>query len=265
MFGHQAAECSKKGTGKGKKGKGNGWQPPATTTRACSGCGSTSHFLRDCPSTNSQHVREAAVDEELEVLFIRHTDAITCEDDSHEHEWQKVGTRRERKVRCEPPLGLAGWGLELAHRQKNSSFRTLVAERDDNEEGWADLGIGDSAVGSAADESFWPKGQGDASLTNPSKNIVFSWTANGGDMNHYGEKDNTSKSGSDLIGLMFRVTDVRKPLLAGRRLVEKSNIVQCGPELETNFIMNVESGKKIMMKSKGGSFVFLPSRPGQRG
>ena len=83
-------------------------------------------------------------------------------------------------------------------------------------------------------------------------------------MNHYGEKDNTFESGSDLIGLMFQVTNVRKPLLAKRRLVE-TNIVQCGHELETNFIMNVESDRKIMMKGKGGSFVFLPSRPGQRG
>ena len=113
------------------------------------------------------------MDEELEVVFIGHTEAITCEDDRHEHEWQKVGTRRERKVRSEPPHGFEGC-LEMAHGQKNSSFRTLVAERDDNEEGWADLGIGDSTVGSAADESCWPKGQGDASVTNPSKNMVFS-------------------------------------------------------------------------------------------
>ena len=31
--------------------------------------------------------------------------------------------------------------------------------------------------------------------------------------------------------------------------------MQFGPEPENNFIMNVESGKKIMMKRKGGSFV----------
>ena len=59
------------------------------------------------------------------------------------------------------------------------------------------------------------------------------------------ERDITFKSGSDIIGLKFQVTDVRKPLLAARRLVEKGNIVQFRPEPENNFIMNVESGKKI--------------------
>ena len=50
-------------------------------------------------------------------------------------------------------------------------------------------------------------------------------TANGGDMQHYGEKEVTFKydggENKDPIGLKFQVTDVRKPLLAVRRLVEK--------------------------------------------
>ena len=52
--------------------------------------------------------------------------------------------------------------------------------------------------------------------------------------------------------------------------------MQFGPEPETNFIMYVESGKKIMMKRKGGSCVIeanivkklklgLPGRPRERG
>ena len=44
-------------------------------------------------------------------------------------------------------------------------------------------------------------------------------------MNHFGEKDTTFKSDSDILGLKFQVTDVRQPLLAARRLVEKGNIV----------------------------------------
>ena len=42
---------------------------------------------------NSQHVREVVADEEPEVLFIGHTDAITCEGDGHEHEWLKVAVQ----------------------------------------------------------------------------------------------------------------------------------------------------------------------------
>ena len=60
---------------------------------------------------NSQHVREVVADEEPEVLFIGHTEAITCEGDGHEHEWLKVGTRRQRKVPCKPPPGL--WSEEF--------------------------------------------------------------------------------------------------------------------------------------------------------
>ena len=55
-------------------------------------------------------------------------------------------------------------------------------ERDDNkeiheiqtvtkDERWADLSIGDITVDSAADQSCWPQGQGDAFVTNPSKKL----------------------------------------------------------------------------------------------
>ena len=148
----------------------------------------------------------------------------------------------------------------MTHRQ-NISFSALMVEQDDNEEihsiqtvtkdeSWADLGIEDITVDSAADESCWPHGQGDAFVTSPSKRRILLRTANGSDMNYYGEKNITFKSDSDIIGLKFQVTDVRKPLLAARRLVEKGNIVQFGPEPENNFIVIVESGKKIMMKRK---------------
>jgi hypothetical protein len=74
-------------------------------------------------------------------------------------------------------------------------------------------------------------------------------------MGHYGEKDITFRNNGDIVGLRFQVTDVRKPLLAVRRLVERGNVVQLGPETEHSYIMNVETGKRIMMERKGGSFV----------
>ena len=82
-------------------------------------------------------------------------------------------------------------------------------------------------------------------------------TANGGDMEHYGEKEITFRSGEggDVIGLRFQVTDVRKPLLAVRRLVEKGNkVVLAGGEGES-YIANEATGVKIPIKKKGGSFV----------
>ena len=90
-------------------------------------------------------------------------------------------------------------------------------------------------------------------MTSPSKKRILLRTANGTDMNHCGERDITTKSGSDIVGLKFQVTDVRKLLLAERRRVEKGNIVQFGPEPENNFIMNAAWGKKSMMKCKGRS------------
>ena len=53
----------------------------------------------------------------------------------------------------------------------------------------ARLGVGDIVVHSAADESCWPKGQGDAFSTKASKKNITMKTANGGEMGHNGEKE----------------------------------------------------------------------------
>ena len=39
------------------------------------------------------------------------------------------------------------------------------------------------------------------------------------------------------------------------RIVEKGNVVQFGPEDKDNFVRNIESGKKIHMVRKAGSYV----------
>ena len=59
---------------------------------------------------------------------------------------------------------------------------------------------------------------------------------------HYGEKEVTFKydgcENKDPTGLKFQVTDVRKPLLAVRRLVEKGNKVVLAGDDEESYIMN---------------------------
>ncbi len=50
------------------------------------------------------------------------------------------------------------------------------------------------------------------------------------------------------------MTGVRKPVLAVRRLVERGNVVRLGPEPEQNYIVDIQSGKRIMMEKKGASF-----------
>ena len=93
-------------------------------------------------------------------------------------------------------------------------------------------------VDSAADESCWPKGQGDAFNTMPPKNKIILKTSNGEEMG----------TDVDVVGLKFQVTDVKKPLLAVRRLVEKGNVVMFGPEPHQSFIQHVQTGKKIPIR-----------------
>ncbi len=124
---------------------------------------------------------------------------------------------------------------------------------------WTSLRKGDIIVDSAADESCWPVGEGDAYPTKAASRKMVLRTANGGDMEHYGEKEVIFKyeggETADPVGLRFQVTDVRKPLLAVRRLVEKGNkVVLAGGDGES-YIMNEATGVKIPIKKKGGSFV----------
>jgi hypothetical protein len=128
-----------------------------------------------------------------------------------------------------------------------------------NQEEMMDLGMGDIVVDSAADESCWPVGHGDAFPTRKSTRTLRLKTANGADMNHYGEKEVTFKykggEGKEAVGIKFQVTDVRKPLLAVRRLVEKGCTVTLAGGDGESFIKNKETGVRIPVVKKGGSFV----------
>ena len=56
--------------------------------------------------------------------------------------------------------------------------------------------------------------------------------------------------------LAFQVTDVRKPLISVRRIVEKGNHVSFGPNEEDNYIINRNTGDKMMLRRNGkGSYL----------
>ena len=59
------------------------------------------------------------------------------------------------------------------------------------------------------------------------------------------------RAGQAAMGLSFQVTDVRKTLLAVKRITEKGNVVQFGPAESDNYIKNKLSGKKILLRKKG--------------
>jgi len=134
-------------------------------------------------------------------------------------------------------------------------IRKVGVAKDRQESVWASLGVGDIVVDSAADESCWPKDLGGAFETKPSKRNIRLLTANGGEMKHYGEKEVTFKNGETKVGMKFQVTDVKKPLLAVRRLVERGNVVCFGSEPGESYIKHKETGQKIPMEKQGGSFV----------
>ena len=120
-------------------------------------------------------------------------------------------------------------------------------------------GRGDIIVDSAADESCWPVGQGDAFPTVASSRDLKLRTANGGEMRHYGEKQVTFRyrggEGRDPVGLRFQVTDVRRPLLAVRRLVERGNTVVMSEKVGGSYIENKATQVRIPIVKKAGSFV----------
>lgn len=98
------------------------------------------------------------------------------------------------------------------------------------------MGAGEITVDSAADESCWPKDLGGAFETKASRRNLILKTANGEEMKVYGEKDVTFKEhlAGGVMGLRSQVADVKKPLRAVRRLVDKNDIVQFWPEPDRN-------------------------------
>ena len=64
------------------------------------------------------------------------------------------------------------------------------------------------------------------------------------------------KGDKKMMCLDFQVADVKKPLIAVKRITEKGNHVTFGPNLEDNYIWNKASGDKMMLKPQGkGSYV----------
>jgi hypothetical protein len=312
--------------GKGYPGKGGAVMP-----RACFGCGSTEHILKDCPK-NPMKVQQ--VSEQEDILFIGQI----------REDWKTVPMKVKTDMNFKHKVG--GMGVAKPYRgcEEHNRFKVLQPDENDEDddlnaenvgsmifaveatqstmdqgnerdqakfeddmfvwgakgakesgvatprqalsrstgrdivghqlelkdqvkfvravedkEGFANLGTGDIIVDSAADESCWPVGQGDAYPTKVSSKKLRLRTANGGEMEHYGQKDVLIKykggEHKDPIGLRFQVTDVKKPLLAVRRLVEKGNVVVLSNVEGESYILNKEAKVRIPIVKKGGSFV----------
>ena len=186
-----------------------------------------------------------------EILFIGHTEMV------EENPSQEVVTKTLSKSTGVSARIAHGNRFEVPREAKVKEVVNIraVDKAKVDDKRWATLGTGGIVVDSAADESCWPKDQGGAFPTRPSKKNIVLMTANGGKMGHYGEKEVTFRNDGSIVGLRFQVTDVKKPLLAVRRLVEKGNVVRFGPKPGESYIANIETGKRIPMERKGHSFV----------
>ena len=263
--------------GKNGWGGGKGQENSRGTQRACFTCGGMDHLMKDCP----EKVQQVQKVEEPEVLFIGKVGSV-------EEEWKRM------PMKVKVPK-MPRWQKQKAQKDRknhegNNRFKVLeVDEPDDSEDEVAEIlevradgeeerqteeaevravagsrsevhyGRGDIIVDSAADESCWPVGQGDAFPTVASNRDLKLRTANGGEMRHYGEKQVTFRyqggEGRDPVGLKFQVTDVRRPLLAVRRLVEKGNTVVMSEKVGGSYIENREKQVRIPIVKKAGSFV----------
>jgi hypothetical protein len=303
------------------QGKGKGSDGKGTIQRACFGCGSTEHLLRDCPK-NPAKIQQVEEKPE-EVLFIGQVKedwktvpmkvklenfvkapavkkdvrtqvsqnrfrvlevdeeeepesrifAVSVECEGKECGVKVVGDTRVNggKVGAFGPVEVHSCTDPRPGTRREVNRKDHDIEQDwgklkdqvhfvqavDKEDGLLHLGKGDIIVDSAADESCWPAGQGDAFPTRPARKELKLRTANGGEMKHYGEKQVTFKyAGAKVpVGLKFQVTDVKRPLLAVRRLVEKGNVVMLSGVSGESYVYNKEAKMRIPIVKKGGSFV----------
>lgn len=281
-----------KGYGKGDydwRGGGGGKGPKMQKARF--GCGSTEHLMWICPKGRA---RVQNAEEEPEVLFIgRIDDSNKGEDERLGAAWRtrapckipmgrysgqpmKVQTSHKKSMLRnsfevleaeqegedeEVFVGSVGCMADREEEHKGKpkvkQTRSVSWTKDGKADDWFSLGAGDIIIDSAADKSCWPEGQGDAFPTKPTNKRLRLTTASGGDMEHDGKKEVFFKNGGggDLFGWLVQVTDVRKPLLSVRRLVDQGNKVCLAPEGAESYAYDPTKGANIPVVKKVGSFV----------
>ena len=111
-------------------------------------------------------------------------------------------------------------------------------------------------VDSGAAESVSPKDWFEQFKMSPLKTSRRLINASGGRIPVHGERTVALKTEGDrLIGLPFTVCDVKKPLVSVKRICEKGNIIQFGPNKKDSFIMNVKSKEKIYLIEENGQYM----------
>ena len=110
-------------------------------------------------------------------------------------------------------------------------------------------------IDSGAGKSVWPESKKVSGRMRTLKKKINLIAANGTDIPIHGEKTVKFKSGDKRCAMNFLVTGVKKPLAAVSSIVEKGIVVVFGPGEDGSFIQNIETGEKIMMIRKKGTYV----------
>ena len=170
--------------------------------------------------------------------------------------------RYESLEEDEAPPGLGGHRIEEVPtwRRKNYGEKVQIMAVQDGRQQMEKVQKCEITVDSGAEGSVWPEGLLKEEPTvkgNKKKRFI---TASGHEMNHFGKKQvKFIQPGGDRVHAMnFEVTEVTKPLVAVRRIVENGNRVVFGDDDEdgyVNYIQNKNTGARIPMREKGGSYV----------
>ena len=231
------------GKGKGDFGKGKGDYFYGN----CNKCGKWGHRAAQCRSSVNR-VAEEDVEAMTEVGGVWTVASVGC-------------------LPCDQlgnPPGLTGKHVEVWNKyselalDEEPAYEINAVTAQIGGKKYVAVGKGKITVDSGAEESVMPaKMLPEEPTKTPQKKKRFV-AANGGEMNHYGEKDvkfRGIQGNHHLSQMKFQISDVTKPLAAVTRIVEKGNIVQFGPEKEQCFIQNINTGRKIPIEKEANAYV----------
>ena len=199
-------------------------------------------------------------------------------DDEEEDPVTVEDTTEEESTLLDVPPGIVNWEKlqvlqeleEWAQLEEEEDFDfeeddddTVIAEVFEVNAVYAEKKYVKIAIDSAAAESVCPPDWASEFKVTPcqegqEQKFV---NASGGNIKHFGQKrvalDNPS--GGRVIGMPFQACEVKRPLASVRRICEKGNVVQFGPGVADNFILNVKTREKIWLKQERGQYIMEAS------
>lgn len=171
------------------------------------------------------------------------------DDSSQEDDWEvQKNVKKKQKIKMKRIAKNQWKQVELEINAVESDKKNLKRVR------------GMVTVDSGAEENVWPMAMDvdGETLDNTRKGDFVA--ANGAKMPNLGQKRVPMKlqmhGGKEVDAAMsFHLTDVRKPLAAVSKMVDKGNYVCFGPNACDNFVQNVKTGEKVPMMRERGTYV----------